>query len=442
MLAINPVFYMSASNLSLFRQFSLFLILFTAVLADAAEAYRIVDLGVLSGCADGSYATAINDAGTVVGQSGNPDDPKGPCGAFVWDAANGLSDIGRVDGFAPLLYAINGQGVAVGYLRDYFRQCPIRWDRTNGIENISYHGAFSLDQTALAINDAGTIALADWLIGSPQPKPFAGGAHAYLDVGGNVTWIGDLYGSANPFAHIYTTPYGINNSNEVAGISGPRAFCWSPKKGMTNLGILDGFDVSQAQCINDTEQIAGFCHTYTYGFYKTTAFAWSPDKGMTELTCNGIGGSNSVAVAINSVGVSVGNCQVGATNRAVVWPPGKDAIDLSCAITNMSGWTVIQKATGINSSGMIAGAGLRADGITHACVLYPVTIPTIDIGLFAGIIISNAVNGSKYAIQASSDPNSTAWDTVTNVVISSEQYIYVDYGSYANARRFYRAVRQ
>jgi hypothetical protein len=49
--------------------------------------------------------------------------------------------------------------------------------------------------------------------------------------------------------------------------------------------------------------------------------------------------------------------------------------------------------------------------------------------------------GSNYLIQATSNLPA-GWTTLTNITLSSQPYIYVDYNSVTNKQQFYRAVPQ
>jgi hypothetical protein len=92
------------------------------VATNLAPAYRIVDLGILPGGPDDSYAVGVNNAGQVIGQCNTH--------SFIWDATNGMRDVGSLtDG--TWLYAINNQGVAVG-MCDWGIAC--QWDSVDGIQ--------------------------------------------------------------------------------------------------------------------------------------------------------------------------------------------------------------------------------------------------------------------------------------------------------------------
>ena len=78
-----------------------------------------------------------------------------------------------------------------------------------------------------------------------------------------------------------------------------------------------------------------------------------------------------------------------------------------------------------------------AGGVTSRIV----TLSSVDIAMFAGVIVNGPV-GSNYLIQAAASLASTNWTTLTNVALPSQPYIYIDYSSYTNGLQFYRAVPQ
>lgn len=69
------------------------------------------------------------------------------------------------------------------------------------------------------------------------------------------------------------------------------------------------------------------------------------------------------------------------------------------------------------------------------------TLASVDIKMFAGTIVNGPL-GSNYLIQATTDLSTSNWVTLTNVALPTQPYIYIDYSSYTNTQRFYRAVPQ
>ena len=71
----------------------------------------------------------------------------------------------------------------------------------------------------------------------------------------------------------------------------------------------------------------------------------------------------------------------------------------------------------------------------------PASLALMDLKMLAGVYLS-ATNGSHYRIDAATALNSTNWTTVTNVTVTTQPFIYVDYTSPTNNQKFYRAVPQ
>jgi len=66
----------------------------------------------------------------------------------------------------------------------------------------------------------------------------------------------------------------------------------------------------------------------------------------------------------------------------------------------------------------------------------------LDLKMYAGITLKNGNIGSNYLIQATSNLSSSNWVTLTNVVLPTSPYTYIDYDSPTNSLHFYRAVQQ
>lgn len=69
------------------------LFLLAQVTFGALPRYEIIDLGTLGGWA--GFASAINNAGHVVGMADTPEMAEN---AFIWDSINGMYDLGTLGG--------------------------------------------------------------------------------------------------------------------------------------------------------------------------------------------------------------------------------------------------------------------------------------------------------------------------------------------------------
>jgi hypothetical protein len=67
------------------------------------------------------------------------------------------------------------------------------------------------------------------------------------------------------------------------------------------------------------------------------------------------------------------------------------------------------------------------------------SVSLVGLGMFGGLIINGPV-GATYNLQFSPAVGPPSWTTLTNVTLPVSPYIYIDYSSYTNSQRFYRAV--
>lgn len=85
-----------------------------------------------------------------------------------------------------------------------------------------------------------------------------------------------------------------------------------------------------------------------------------------------------------------------------------------------------------------------SSGLNHPTLIaiVPDTKFSVDIKMFAGVVLKNGNLGSNYLIQATANVGSSNWTTLTNVTLPSTNYIYIDYNSPTNPQQFYRALPQ
>lgn len=65
--------------------------------------------------------------------------------------------------------------------------------------------------------------------------------------------------------------------------------------------------------------------------------------------------------------------------------------------------------------------------------------PTLDIKMFAGVIINGAV-GAKYEIQSTPAVGPINWTTLSTLALPSSPYTFIDYRSPTNTQQFYRVL--
>ncbi len=263
-----------------------------------------------------SRATAINDAGQVVGVTATPGSS-----AYQATVATSASDayrLGTLGGTNSEANAINNLSMVAGesQIRGNTAWHATLWGDAliPGLGRLS--GTYPTNSYALGITDLGTL------------------------------------GGTNSFA------YGINGSNTVVGQSqttGDAAYhatLWGYRSGAIDLGTLGGAS-SGAFAINTLGQVVGYSST---SIGSEHAALWSngvvTDLGTLEA------GARSYANAINDEGQIVGVSANGPHRRAFIATAssGKmtDLNDLLDTYTKDSGW-VLEDATGINNRGQVTG---------------------------------------------------------------------------------------
>ncbi len=197
--------------LAVFRRLTL--LVSCAALA-AAQKYTVIDLGTIAG--NISDATAINDAGQVVGGT-YVNKINAVSHAFLWSASTGMTDLGTLGGYESYAGSINNSGQVVG--------CA---DLPSGVE------------------------------------------HAFLwTPSGGMQDIGTL--------GTYSCAFGINDNGQVVGyfspggVSDQHAFIWSASTGMQDLGV-PASENTLAASINDSGEVAG---SYYGGYTGYRAFWWT-----------------------------------------------------------------------------------------------------------------------------------------------------------------------
>jgi hypothetical protein len=69
------------------------------------------------------------------------------------------------------------------------------------------------------------------------------------------------------------------------------------------------------------------------------------------------------------------------------------------------------------------------------------TLGFVGLDMLAAVYITGPI-GANYQIEATPALGPANWTALTNVTITAQPYIYVDYSTPTNSRRFYRAVPQ
>ena len=184
-----------------------------------------LDLGTLPNSGNYSHAVGVNDKGEVVGYSGPNDSgpnsdpfPTSNTRAFIWDASNGMRDLGTLGGGFAKAYAINNSSVVTG-TADSSEQVnfshAFRWDAINDMRDIgAIAGPFSAGR---AINENGHVA------GTSTINNFDNRQHAFLYNGSTMIDLGSLglfgteYEGGDEFYSDRSSASGINIYDHVVG---------------------------------------------------------------------------------------------------------------------------------------------------------------------------------------------------------------------------------
>lgn len=341
-----------------------------AIAQTLSTKYTITDLGVSPG-GNGSYATGINNAGMVIGNSiGNN------YRTFLWSSATGMQ--GLDSGMEA--YGINDAGQVVG---DIVGNHASLWRSPTDVQDL---GTLLSDDVSVTygINNVGQV------VG--VSSGFGSGAFLWSSATGMQN-LGTLPGGNGSSAS------GINDVGQVVGTSysnsAPNhAFLWDSKTGMQDLGTSG--DYSAATCINNVGQVAGD----SYGSKGDHAFLWSSTTGMQDLGTLSIS-SDSMATGINNagqvVGFSYGNHN---GDHAFLWSSTTGMQDLNSLLIERSSW-VLSEATAINDSGQIVGYGYH-NGQNRAFLLTPSPLAVLDANSqYTHVDLSDRALGSV----SPSDPN-------------------------------------
>ena len=214
---------------------------------------------------DYSSASAINDAGEVVGIS-NTSKAILP---FIWTPTGSLQQVPLLPGDnCGQANGINKYGHIAGYSSGPTGAKAFLWTRSKAIRNLGVLAGGDHSR-ARDVNDL------DEAVGSSGSS--AGERAVLWTKAGNIRDLGTLPGD---WASEATA---INNASQVVGYSkgprGMRAFIWTNETGMQELGVLPGGTFSRALAISDSGEVVGSSGSASGGH----AFLWTKQTGMTDL---------------------------------------------------------------------------------------------------------------------------------------------------------------
>ncbi|MDT5038052.1 MAG: hypothetical protein QOE03_3237 [Micromonosporaceae bacterium] len=313
--------------------------------------YTITDLGSL-GTGDLSVATAVNNAGQVVGYS-NPS----PITTHAFRWTNGvLADLGTNPGGASSRAdAVNDAGQVAGAADRTSGgfAYPVRWSAGGVITDLGGPVTNALG-LARGIDPAGRV------VGGQRPDNSEGNPLGTLyQVDGTRVDLGPNLGVAA----------GINAVGQVVGSP---AYIWRDSS-VTFLPGFPGTGTAAATAISISGQVVGSAGAGS----SELAVRWQNRTPINLGTVDGI--TRNRANAVNAAGQIVGTadpeCVPCAPPRAWLWQAGTITA-LDTLLPAGSGWT-LRQANGINDRGQIVGAGIH-NGHMRGYLLTPAFSATVN----------------------------------------------------------------
>lgn len=336
----------------------------------SAQQYQLIDLGTLGGST--SFALDINNLGQITGNAQTAVGQPAPrLNTFLWNAPGPMLNIGVLPGSNNFSrgYAINDAGTIVG-----------ESDNNNSRAFIYSNGTLSGLTRLAGDNDRGVahdINNSGVIVGISSNGV---ASRATMWTNGQASDLGSVDGLNTTTARAW----GINDAGSAVGFSRrdaggtvSQSTLWRAGSAPLNLGSLLPNSFSQAYAINEAGVIVGSAVAGQTGSGTdiTQAVRWLVTGNSVSLQALGsLGRTFSEAKDINDAGQVVGNATniSGSPQRAFLWQGGT-MLDLNSFIDAASGFT-LATAEGINDRGDIVGWG-TVGGVTHAYVLQAVPEP-------------------------------------------------------------------
>jgi probable HAF family extracellular repeat protein len=320
--------------------------------------YTVTDLGILDGPTSISYD--INNLDWVCG-SADVNPSFAYAHAFAWTGSGPLQNLGSFGGLqsVSVSHAINESGSVVGDSDNSSGNTRAFLWTGGTIQDIGTLGGQQAE--AYDINNAGAI------VGQSQVT--SGTWHGYTYSNGTMT---DLGAAIIPTAINNSGQFAGNLPASDGNFYNEHAFLSSGGT-VKNLGTLGGTG-SFVERMNDSGEVVGF--SYTVMTISPTArqpHAFLYTDHMQDLGT--LGGPESYAYGINNSGTVVGGAFINSTNsHGFIYTATTGMVDLNNLVDPSLGWDIVA-AEGINDSGYIAATGISSAGGQRALLLRPVDVP-------------------------------------------------------------------
>lgn len=320
-------------------------------------------------------------------------------------------------------YGVNASGNVVGESQPWDPNGAFLWSKQNGVNYLGTLGGNPTFSSAYDINDLGQV------VGfSTEPENIS--ARAFLwSVKDRMVNLGITDEQDDP-EHPFSMAYRINNQGEIVGETGNYAFIWTKESGMTLLKTIQPYwKYGTAWDINDNGKIVGMCTVDYPEVYH--AVLW---QNINEIQDLGTIKTHSQALGINRlecvVGGSSDNCWL--HERIGSHPDNTNgwfSFDHSCVAfiwTESKGLSQLpmleggdaSSANAINDRGQVIGWSFTLDGKVHA-FLWTNKNGTKDLGTLPGDIESVAygINNLGQVVGCSVKMDETGTNFIKHAVV-------------------------
>jgi len=322
--------------------------------------------------AQGASAYGINESGQVVGTSYNS--ATGVNEAVTWGNGSVTSL-----GFEGVARAVNNSGTVVGETGGALLGNPngraFSWSSSGGFVDLGDLGG--AHSGAYDINDSGVITGTSLTPDVPTGGEIVHGTRAFRYTGGVMTDLGNLAQNG------YSRGHGINENGAIVGRASLVTFVdsekhlatWDAANNMTSLPNAGSSIYSTGQQINNSGMIVG---NGIDAAGEWRGMVWDSDGNFLNWIGT-LGGSDSRAWSINNDGVIVGYAddpaRGGLHSAMVSFDNGETIVDLNTLVTDLTGWAFLSEALDINENGEIVGYGYTSTFEKAAFKLSVVPIP-------------------------------------------------------------------
>jgi probable HAF family extracellular repeat protein len=332
--------------------------LLPASAALATPLYHLTPIGILP-TGRTSSASAINDAGQVVGSADLPG-IYGDGQIAVLYSGGRLINLGAANNGGSSAYAsaISSNGYIAGV--DGFNRA-FRYFNGNLIDLGSLSTMIDTSGGS-GVNSSGVV------VGNTQ---VGSSVHAFMDNGSVMTDLGTLTGSG------VSEALAINDAGQIVGYSAAsggaeHAFLWQSGV-MSDLGATAQFPSSFAEAISGNGAIAGFLESSS----ETTFDAFLDTGGVMHDLGTLPGQQVAFATGVNDSGEVIGKGYVfsgASASTPFVLLNGKLQAISPLLDSSGNGWT-LTSVTGINDNGWIVGDAVSPSGVNEGVILMPVPEP-------------------------------------------------------------------